>query len=464
MILSRSSKAIIQVIILMGTKVHSYKFFILLFLFPISVFSQIHQKTLDNGMKIFVKEDDRAPVVVSQVWYKAGSIDEVNGKTGIAHAFEHMMFKGTKTTKPGEFSEIIAAAGGRENAFTGADYTCYFQRLEKSKLPISLKMEADRMQNLVVLEEEFKKEIQVVMEERRWRTDDKPTARANELMQSLAFISHPYGRPIVGWMDDLENMSYKDAEEWYQDWYAPNNAILVVAGDVSAKEVFALAEQNFGKIPSKSIRDTKPQLEAEQQGVRRAVLKAPSKLGYIQMGYKVPALDKDLTKNSSEIYALEVLAGVLSNTSTSRLNQNLVNRDSVAISASASYAMLTRGGLSLFEFYATPSEGVDDIKVEMAVKNEIKEIINNGVTDDELNRIKMGVISGDVYQKDSVFNIGMFIGQLETMGYSHTLMDQYTENVKKVTSAQIQEAAKKYLVDDKLTIVTIDPQPINSAQ
>ena len=234
MILSRSSKAIIQVIILMGTKVHSYKFFILLFLFPISVFSQIHQKTLDNGMKIFVKEDDRAPVVVSQVWYKAGSIDEVNGKTGIAHAFEHMMFKGTKTTKPGEFSEIIAAAGGRENAFTGADYTCYFQRLEKSKLPISLKMEADRMQNLVVLEEEFKKEIQVVMEERRWRTDDKPTARANELMQSLAFISHPYGRPIVGWMDDLENMSYKDAEEWYQDWYAPNNAILVVAGDVSA--------------------------------------------------------------------------------------------------------------------------------------------------------------------------------------------------------------------------------------
>ena len=182
------------------------------------------------------------------------------------------------------------------------------------------------------------------------------------------------------------------------------------------------------------------------------------------MGYKVPALDKDLTKNSSEIYALEVLAGVLSNTSTSRLNQNLVNRDSVAISASASYAMLTRGGLSLFEFYATPSEGVDDIKVEMAVKNEIKEIINNGVTDEELNRIKMGVISGDVYQKDSVFNVGMFIGQLETMGYSHTLMDQYTENVKKVTSAQIQEAAKKYLVDDKLTIVTIDPQPINSAQ
>ena len=438
--------------------------FKLLFLFiltPSVVSAEVHEATLNNGMKIFVKEDTRSPVVVSQVWYRAGSIDEVNGKTGIAHVLEHMMFKGTKTSRPGEFSEIIAAAGGRENAFTGADYTCYFQQLEKSQLPVALKMEADRMQNLIITEEEFNKEINVVMEERRWRTDDKPTSKANELMQSLAFVSHPYGRPIVGWMDDLENMHYSDAQEWYNDWYAPNNAILVVAGDVSSTDVFKLAKKYFGNIPSRKIKERKPQIEAKQKGVRRAELKAPSKLSYIQMGYKVPALDKNLDQDSTEIYALEVLAGILSNTSTSRLNQNVVNNAGFAVSASASYAMLTRGGLSLFELYATPSEGVGVEKVEKALKDELAKIVENGVTEDELSRIKTGVIAGDVYQKDSVFYQGMQIGQLETMGYSYKLMDQYTNKIKKVTSEQIQMVAKKYLVDEALTLVTLDPQPLD---
>ena len=231
-----------------------------LFFIPTLLFAQVHQKTLDNGLKIFVKEDHRSPVVVSQVWYRAGSIDEVNGKTGVAHVLEHMMFKGTKTTKPGQFSEVIAAAGGRENAFTGADYTAYFQTLEKSKLPIAMKMESDRMQNLLIKKEEFAKEINVVMEERRWRTDDKPTSQVNELMQSLAFVSHPYGRPIVGWMNDLENMSHEDALEWYENWYAPNNAILVVAGDVNPQEIFALAEKYYGPISSKKIKERKPQI------------------------------------------------------------------------------------------------------------------------------------------------------------------------------------------------------------
>jgi len=444
-----------------GFLMHLFKFLLLFIFLPLSVFSQVHETKLSNGMRVLVKEDNRSPVVVSQVWYRAGSIDEVNGKTGIAHALEHMMFKGTKSYKPGRFSEIIAAAGGRENAFTGADYTCYFQQLEKSQLPLSIKMEADRMQNLVITEEEFKKEIKVVMEERLWRTDDRPTSKINELMQSLAFVSHPYGRPIVGWMDDLKNMSYKDAQEWYDDWYAPNNAILVVAGDVKHKDVFKLAKNHFGKIPAREIKGRKPQIEAKQEGIRRATLKAPSKLGYIQMGYKVPALDKNLNKDSSDIYALEVLASILSNSSTSRLNRNLVNNSGVAVSASAGYAMLTRGGLSLFEFYATPSEGISDSQIEAALKKEITKIVNDGVTKDELNRVKTGVIAGDVYQKDSVFSQGMLIGQLETMGYSHKLMDQYIENIKKVTSKQIQKVAAKYLIDDRLTVVTLDPQTID---
>jgi len=422
---------------------------------------EVKEITLKNGMRILVKEDHRAPVVVSMVWYRAGSLDEVNGKTGVAHVLEHMMFKGTKTTKPGEYSEIVAAAGGRENAFTGADYTAYFQRLEKSKLPISMKMEADRMQNLVITEEEFSKEIKVVMEERRWRTDDKPKAQVNELFNSLIFRAHPYGKPIVGWMNDLENMTYKDAIEWYKMWYSPSNAILVVGGDVDTKKVFAQAKKYFGKIPAYQIAERKPQFEPKQDGSRRAIVKAPGKLPYIQMGYPAPTLGKDGIKNNKEAFALEVLVGILSGTSSSRLNQNLVRRTSKAISVGAGYNMLSRGGQSTFEMYATPSEKVSVVDLEKYLKIELNNIVNNGVTDTELNRVITSVIAGEVYQKDSVFGAVMQVGQLETMGYSHKIVDDYIPNIKKVTSRDIQEVIKKYFHDDALTVVTLDPQPLD---
>ena len=421
----------------------------------------VKEITLKNGMRVLVKEDHRSPVAVSMVWYRAGSLDEINGKTGVAHVLEHMMFKGTKTTKPGEYSEIVAAAGGRENAFTGADYTAYFQRLEKSKLPISMKMEADRMQNLVITEEEFKKEINVVMEERRWRTDDKPKAQVNELFNSLIFRAHPYGRPIVGWMNDLENMTYEDAIEWYKMWYSPSNAILVVAGDVDTEEVFAKARKYFGKIPAYQIAKRKPQFEPKQNGSRRAILKAPGKLPYIQMGYPAPTLGKDGIKNKKEVFALEVLVGILSGTSSSRLNQNLVRKTSRAIDVGAGYSMLSRGGQSTFEMYATPSEKVSVVDLEKYLKLELKNIIDNGVTDIELNRVITSVVAGEVYQKDSVFGAVMQIGQLETMGYSHKIADVYIDNIKKVTSKDIQGVIKKYFHDDALTIVTLDPQPLD---
>jgi len=421
----------------------------------------VKEITLKNGMRILVKEDHRSPVVVNMVWYKAGSLDEVNGKTGVAHVLEHMMFKGTKTTKPGEYSEIIAAAGGRENAFTGADYTAYFQRLEKSKLPIAMKMEADRMQNLVITEEEFKKEINVVMEERRWRTDDKPKAQVNELFNSLIFRAHPYGKPIVGWMNDLENMTYEDAIEWYKMWYSPSNAILVIAGDVDTKEIFAKARKYFGEIPAYQIANRKPQFEPKQNGTRRAILKAPGKLPYIQMGYPAPTLGKNGIKNKKEAFALEVLVGILSGTSSSRLNQNLVRTTSRAIDVGAGYSMLSRGGQSTFEMYATPSEKVSVVDLEKYLKLELKNIVNNGVTDVELNRVITSVIAGEVYEKDSIFGSVMVIGQLETMGYSHKIADDYIDNIKKVTSRDIQEVIKKYFYDDVLTVVTLDPQPLH---
>ncbi|HET9701813.1 MAG TPA: pitrilysin family protein, partial [Burkholderiales bacterium] len=199
-----------------------------------------HVHKLSNGLKVIVKEDHRSPVVVSQIWYRAGAMDEVNGTTGVAHVLEHMMFKGTSKVPSGEFSRIIAAAGGRDNAFTGQDYTAYFQQLEKSRLPVSFELEADRMQNLVLSAEEFAKEINVVMEERRLRTDDQPHALVYEKLRSTAFQVHPYRNPIIGWMTDLESMTVQDTRDWYERWYAPNNAVLVVVGDVDPKEVFAL--------------------------------------------------------------------------------------------------------------------------------------------------------------------------------------------------------------------------------
>ena len=438
---------------------------IVFFLCLMPLFAQadlnVQEITLKNGMRVLVKEDHRSPVVVSMIWYRAGSLDEVNGKTGVAHLLEHMMFKGTKTTKPGEYSEIVAAAGGRENAFTGADYTAYFQRLEKSKLPISMRMEADRMQNLVITEEEFKKEIQVVMEERRWRTDDKPKAQVNELFNSLIFRAHPYGRPIVGWMSDLENMTHEDAIEWYRMWYSPSNAILVIGGDVDAKKVFVEAKKYFEKIPAYKIAKRKPQTEPKQNGSRRAVLKAPSKLPYIQMGYPAPTLGKDGIKNKKEAFALEVLVGILSGTTSSRLNQNLVRNTSRAINVGAGYSMLSRGGQSSFEMYATPSEKVSVIDLEKYLKLELKNIVDNGVTDVELKRVITSVIAGEVYQKDSVFGAVMQIGQLETMGYSHKIVDDYIDNIKQITSQDIQTVIKKYFHDDVLTVVTLDPQPLD---
>ncbi|MEE8221961.1 MAG: pitrilysin family protein, partial [Nitrosomonadaceae bacterium] len=224
---------------------------VLISLISYDAFANPHEYMLANGLKLIVKEDHRSPVVVSQIWYKAGSVDESNGTTGVAHVLEHMMFKGTKKVSGGEFSKQIAAVGGRDNAFTARDYTAYFQQLHKSKLPLAMKLEADRMRNLRLTKEEFAKEIKVVMEERRLRTDDQPRSLVHEKMMAIAYQSHPYRRPIIGWMNDLENMSVRDAQEWYDRWYAPNNAVLVVVGDVNPNDIFSLAQKYYGKIKSR---------------------------------------------------------------------------------------------------------------------------------------------------------------------------------------------------------------------
>lgn len=425
--------------------------------------SKISEFKLSNGLKLVVQEDHRSPVVVSQVWYRAGSIDEVNGKTGVAHVLEHMMFKGTKKHKPGQFSRLIAAAGGKENAFTGTDYTCYFQQLEKSNLPLSFELEADRMVNLQITDEEFAKEIKVVMEERRWRTEDKPQSKVNEQFQSTAYRAHPYARPVVGFMNDLENMTAADAREWYRNWYAPNNATLVVVGDVKTQDVLKLAKQYFGSLKPHKLPERKPQAEPQQIGERRVVVKAPGKLPYLQIGFHTPTLqDNPKTPEQAwEPYALDVLSGVLSGNDSSRLNQKLVRETSLAVDVGAGYDSTSRGREALFELVGTPSEGKTVAELEAALFTEIDKIKATGVTQQELDRVKAAVIAADVYQRDSMFYQGMQIGQLETMNYSWRLLKEYPDKLKAVTSEQIQAVAKKYLVKDNMTVATLDPQPID---
>ncbi len=421
--------------------------------------SVVKEFKLENGLKIIVQEDHRAPVVVSQVWYRAGALDEVNGKTGVAHVLEHMMFKGTKLHAPGKFSRMVAAAGGRENAFTGMDYTCYYQQLEKSNLPLSFELEADRMANLVITDEEFAKEIKVVMEERRWRTEDKPQSKVNEQFQAAAYTAHPYSRPIVGWMDDLENMTAADAREWYNNWYAPNNATLVVAGDVKAEEVLALAQKYFGPVKSRALPARKPQVEPQQNGERRIVVKAPGKLPYLQMGFHTPVLKN--VETDWEPYALEILAGVLDGNASARLNQHLVREQQLAVDVGGGYDNISRGMHGLFELSGTPSEGKTVAQLEAGILQEIDKVKTDGVTLEELQRVKAQIISADVYGRDSVFGQAMQIGQVETIGFPYTIIDGYTAKLKLVTPEQVQIVAKKYLVKDNMTIATLDPQPID---
>jgi zinc protease len=412
---------------------------------------------LDNGLQILVKEDRRAPVVVSMVWYRAGSMDEVSGTTGVAHVLEHMMFKGTTHTAPGEFSRLIARAGGRDNAFTNRDCTAYYQQLHKSKLPLALELEADRMRNLALSAEEFAKEIRVVMEERRLRTDDQPRSKLFEALMAAAYQSHPYRTPVVGWMNDLENMSVEDARMWYERWYTPNNATLVVVGDVVAQEVFDEARKHFGAIPARALPERKPRAEAPQRGVRRVLFKAPAELPYVLMGWHVPVL-RDV-EHDADPYALYVLSAVLDGSDAARLDRNLVRGSQVAVNAGAGYDPINRGP-GLFTLDATVSQGRSAAEVEAALRAQIESIARDGITEAELRRVKAQVAASQVFQLDSMFSQAMEIGSLDNAQLPADSFERQAQKVQEVTAEQVQQVARKYLVDDSLTVAVLEPQPL----
>jgi len=423
------------------------------------VLANPYETTLKNGLKVIVKEDRRAPTAVQMVWYRTGSMDEVDGSSGLAHALEHMMFKGTPSIGPGEFNKLVAAAGGRDNAFTSRDYTAYFQQIPKEKLEEMMQLEADRMRHLTVDPKEFEQEIKVIMEERRLRTDDNPQAKLFEQMNAVAWQAHPYRRPIIGWMSDLESMTAADAKDWYQRWYVPNNATLVVVGDVEHQAIFALAEKYYGPMESRPLPARRPQTEPEQKGERRVIVKAPAELPVLVLGYKAPAL-RDIDKDRDP-YALEMLGAILDGYDAARLNKRLVREQQLAISAGASYDSTSRGP-GMFYLSGTPTQGRTVAELEAALKNEITRIQNEGVTEAELKRAKAQLEAAQTYKLDSMMGQAMEIGQTETIGFSHRDTARMIARAQQVTAAEIQAVAKKYFSNDTLTVGILDPQPLDS--
>ncbi len=416
---------------------------------------------LANGLRVIVKEDRRAPTAVHMVWYRAGSMDEKDGTSGVAHALEHLMFKGTRNLAAGEFNKRVAEAGGRDNAFTSRDYTAYFQIVPKAALPEMMKLEADRMANLRLDAKEFSSEIKVVMEERRLRTDDDPHALVHEALNSAMFQAHPYRRPIIGWMDDLEHLTWQDARDWYRLWYAPNNAYVVVVGDVDHREVFRLAQKYYGPLKARALPQRKPQNEPEQAGMRRLSVKAPAQLPYLAMAWKAPRL-RDVQKDRDP-YALDVLATVLDGHDASRFARNLVRGSRVAQSAGAGYDGTLRGEAS-FVLDGQPAEGKTIADLEAALRAEIKLIQDEGVSAEELTRVKTQSIAAQIYKRDSLMAQAMEIGGAEAAGESWRDIDAMLEQLKSVTAEEVQAVARKYFKDDALSIAVLDPQPVDKSK
>ncbi len=420
--------------------------------------TDVIEAVLDNGMKILIKQDHRAPVVVAQVWYRIGSSYEPDGITGVSHVLEHMMFKGTKRYGKGEFNRIIAENGGRDNAFTGRDYTAYFQTLEKSRLPISMELESDRMRGMLLDEEEFAKELQVVIEERRLRTEDKAESKVYEKFNEAAFPDHPYGRPVIGWMRDLKKLRVADLQKWYQRYYSPANAILVVVGDVEPDEVIAMARKYYGPIKSSSVEVPKKFKVARQTATKRITVKAPANLPYMILGFHVPAV-ADKPEHDWEPYALELLSAILDGGSAARFADQLIRGQQVATAVSTSYDPFARlAGYFLID--GNPARETDIVQLEKAILEQLKQLKEKPVSNKELQRVKAQVIAANVYERDSVFYQGMKLGLMETTLNDWRLTEDHTNKLRAVTAEQIMAVAKKYFLPENMTVAVLDPQPI----
>ena len=428
----------------------------LLTLFSYQSFSQVQQFTLDNGLKILVKEDHRSTVAVSMVWYNVGSADEPGGITGASHALEHLMFKGTKKYPLGVFSKTIAAIGGQANAFTNNDYTAFFEKIAASHLAVSFKLEADRMHNLLLDKDEFSKEMNVIQEERRLRTDDVPQALTFERFLATAHLTAPYNHPVIGWMSDLKQMRVSDARAWYQHFYVPNNATLVVVGDVNPAAVYALAKKYFGKLEASPQLERRLEQEPPRLGKKTVDIHTTAQVPMLMLGYTVPTVITATAKNAFEPYALEVIAGILDAGDSSRMSSQLIRGQQLANNVDIYYNLYARYQTE-FILYGTPSQSHTMAELKKGIFSEIKRLQTEPVNEKELQRIKTQIIAQKTFERDSIFGQAMELGMLETVGLGWQAAEKYVDRISSVTAQQVQLTAQHYFQENNLTEAMLIP-------
>lgn len=415
---------------------------------------------LANGLTLIVQPDRRAPTAVHMLYVRVGSMDEVDGTTGVAHVLEHMMFKGTPTTKPGEFSRLVAALGGRENAFTTRDTTGYFQQIPAGKLEDVIRLEADRFARNQWADDEFKREVEVVKEERRSRTEDSPRGMLFEQLNATIYQASPYRRPVVGWMSDLDAMTAQDVRDFHRRWYVPANAAVVIAGDVDPQEVRRLAEKYYGSIPARAVPSRKPREEPEQNGIRRLEFKAPADQSFVTLAFKVPQLRSfERSPDNDDALALTVLGAVLDGYEGARLGRALTQGpDRVADSVDAGNGLWGRGP-QLFTLTGVPAPGKTPEQVEAALRAEIARVAREGVTDAELKRVLTRWIAGEIYKLDSVMNQARELGTAWVLGLPLDADQRLMARLGEVTADQVKSVAARYFGDERLTVGILRPLP-----
>jgi zinc protease len=420
------------------------------------------QYTLANGLTLIVKPDRRAPTAVHMLYVRVGSMDEVDGTSGVAHVLEHMLFKGTPTTKPGEFSRRVAALGGRENAFTTRDTTGYFQQIPAGKLEDVIKLEADRFAHNQWPDDEFKRELEVVKEERRLRTEDNPRSQLYEQLSAAAYQASPYRRPVVGWMSDLDAMTPQDARDFYRRWYVPANAAVIIAGDVDPLQVKRLAEKYYGSIPARAVPARKPREEPAQNGIRRVEFKAPADQSYVTLAFKVPQLRSfEKTPENDDALALTVLAAVLDGYEGARLDRALTQgADRVADSVDAGNGLWGRGP-QVFTLSGVPAAGKTPEQVEAALREQVARVAREGVTESELQRVKTRWIAGEIYKLDSVMGQARELGGSWLIGMPIDADDRLMARLREVSAEQVKSVAARYFGDEQLSVGILRPLPVD---
>ena len=414
-----------------------------------------YETTLSNGLKVIIREDHRSPMVMTQIWYKVGSSDESGNTLGISHVLEHMMFKGTAKVPNDEFTRLSRIYGGSINAATFTNYTNYYQLYPKTYLPLALELEADRMSNLLLRQQDFEPEIKVVMEERRQRTDDNPRALAFERFKWIAYPTSHYRQPIIGHMKNLQSIQLQDVQTWYKKWYRPNNAILVIVGDVDHQAALLQVQKYFGDIPKAPTPPRNDVLEFEQLGYRHMELSAAVQVPNLYMAWNVGSLAT--AKNPQDAFALTIIKQLLDSGITSRLEQRLVRNNKILSSVSVSYDPYQRGD-SLFSISALPAAGVALSEAQTAIQNEVDMLKQDLINASEIERVVTQFVANWIYIQDDLAEQARTIGNLEVNGFSHRLIDVLPQHLQAITTQDIQRVAQSYFNKDRLSTLYLLPQ------